>query len=219
MTVWRLAPHSRLRALRVADVAGLPWCGACPARRTVTRDLSWAEAAVAEWEMCGVGLFLDGEVEGYALVSPALHVPRTHPLARGANADAAALLVVNLSSEVVAGRQLVQGLAARLVDQRNITAVDAAWSGSGSCERPSAEWLDSCGFRPLGDGVRARLELGGTRSWLPSVSTVVRHMISAVRTPASPNPVAQSELGLTGTRQVPSPSTRVEASVSSSGAG
>jgi len=76
-------------------------------------------------------VYVSGEPMAYALVTPALYVPRRHPLARGANADAAALLALYVEGahpQHGLGKQAIQRLAAKLVDQRNINAIDAASS-------------------------------------------------------------------------------------------
>ncbi|MDO5285540.1 MAG: hypothetical protein Q4G45_01785 [Actinomycetia bacterium] len=190
MTTRRFGTSTRFRLLQVSELAGLPWCG-CRERRLLTDDLGWARAGVRDWGLCGVALLSGHQVEGFALISPALYVPRGHPLARGANADAAALVALQLPQECPVGRQLLQGLAARLVDQRRIQALDAAGSETGGCLRPASSWLEESGFVPLADGLRYRLDLRATRSWLPSVSDVLRQVASVVRPLPAPAPAVR----------------------------
>ncbi|HPZ50807.1 MAG TPA: hypothetical protein PLA44_13230 [Propionibacteriaceae bacterium] len=144
-----------------------------------------------EWGFCGVGCVSDGLLTGYLLVAPALHVPRPHPLAACANADAAALLAV---VDDGCGRRLVQSLAARLVGHRTITAIDAAGSELGTALAPSYTWLDEVGFHPLDqDPNRYRLELAGTRSWLPDVAPLLDRLRGIIRPVPPPEPVGRYE--------------------------
>lgn len=153
--------------------------------------MTWAEAALDEWGFCGVGCVSDGLLTGYLLVAPALHVPRPHPLAACANADAAALLAV---VDDGCGRRLVQSLAARLVGHRTITAIDAAASELGTALAPSYTWLDEVGFHPLDqDPNRYRLELAGTRSWLPDVAPLLDRLRGIIRPVPPPEPVGRYE--------------------------
>ena len=134
------AEGHHLRTLVPADLAGLPaqGCG------IVLDHPTWARAAMSAWGLCGVGCLCRGVVMGFVLVSPALYVPRAHPLSVGANADAAAVLAV---VDDGCSRRLVQSLAARLVGRRSIVAIDAAASpghpAGPSPLTPSPEWLDA----------------------------------------------------------------------------
>lgn len=194
-TAWSLSGR-RFRALHAGDLDTLPLCTTCREMERLVTDRTWAEAGDDAWGFCGVGVFVSGSAVAYALVTPALYVPRRHPLARGANADAAALLALYVEGahpQHALGRQVVQRLAARLVDQRHIAAIDSASSERGVCQRPARSWLVANGFRPLGDGVRHRLDLGGTRTWLPSPQDVVRQVVGAVRPVPPPTPAGLSE--------------------------
>ena len=178
----------RFRILHASDLDTLPLCGTCKEMERLVKDRAWADAGDDEWGFCGVGVYVAGKPVAYALVTPALYVPRRHPLARGANADAAALLALYVEGtppQQALGKQAVQRLAAKLVDQRNINAIDAASSERGVCQRPSRNWLQANGFRPLDDGVRHRLDLRATRVWLPSPQEVVRQVADIVR-PVTP---------------------------------
>ena len=189
----------RFRLLHASDLDSLPLCATCKDVEKLVKDRAWAEAGDDEWGFCGVGVYVSGEPMAYVLVTPALYVPRRHPLARGANADAAALLAVYVDGahpQHGLGKQAVQRLAAKLVAQRNINAIDAASSERGTCQRPSRGWLAANGFRPLDDGVRHRLDLRGTRVWLPSPQEMVRQVADIVRPVTPPTPAGRSEPGL-----------------------
>ncbi len=191
----------RFRLLHASDLGTLPLCTTCKEMEKLVKDRVWADAGDDEWGFCGVGVYAGGEPVAYALVTTALYVPRRHPLARGANADAAALLALYVEGEHpqhALGKQAVQRLAARLVDQRNINAIDAASSERGVCQRPSRNWLQANGFRPLDDGVRYRLDLRATRVWLPSPQEMVRHVAGIVRPAAPPHPAGRTEPSLPG---------------------
>lgn len=194
----------RFRLLHACDLEALPLCGTCKEMEKLVKDRVWAEAGDDEWGFCGVGVYVSGKPVAYALVTPALYVPRRHPLARGANADAAALLAVYVDGAHPAqalGKQAVQRLAAKLVDQRNIDAIDAASSERGICQRPSRNWLQATGFRPLDDGVRHRLDLRATRVWLPSPQEMVRQVVGIVRPAAPPQPAGLGEPRLHAVQQ------------------
>ncbi len=182
---WGERPRTRL--LTPTDLAQLDLDGAEP----LLAKAGWARAAMVAWGFCGIACADDGQHTGVILVSPALHVPRDHPLAVGANADAAALLAV---VDDGCGRRLVPALAARLVGRRTIVAIDAAGSAEGSPLAPSYDWLDSVGFHELaGDPDRFRLELRGTRSWLPDLGAVVDRLRALVRPASPPEPVGRYE--------------------------
>ncbi|HEY5484148.1 MAG TPA: hypothetical protein VIK31_10110 [Propionibacteriaceae bacterium] len=186
----------RFRLLHASDLESLPLCGTCKEMERLVKDRTWADAGDDEWGFCGVGVYASGDPMAYVLVTPALYVPRRHPLARGANADAAALLALYVEGahpQHGLGKQAVQRLAARLVDQRNIDAIDAASSERGTCQRPSRGWLAANGFRPLDDGVRHRLDLRGTRVWLPSAQEMVRQVADIVRPAAPPHPAGLTD--------------------------
>ena len=195
---WGL-PSRRYRALHASDLGQLPLCGTCHDVEKLVANRAWADAGDAEWGFCGVGVYVGGKPVAYALVTPALYVPRRHPLAIGANADAAALLAVYVEDDQPVrafAKQAVQRLAARLVDQRNIDAIDAAASDRGLCLRPSRGWLESTGFRPLDDGVRHRLDLHATRAWLPRPHEVVRQVAGLVIPVTPPAPAGLTEPSL-----------------------
>jgi hypothetical protein len=186
----------RFRLLHASDLDSLPVCGTCKEMEKLLKDRAWAHAGDAEWGFCGVGVYVTGIPVAYVLVTPALYVPRRHPLAQGANADAAALLALYVEGahpQQALGKQAVQRLAAKLVTQRNINAIDAASSERGICQRPSRGWLSANGFRPLGDGVRHRLDLRATRVWLPSPQDMVRQVAEIVRPAAPPSPAGLTE--------------------------
>jgi hypothetical protein len=186
----------RFRLLHASDLDTLPLCTTCKEMEKLVKDRMWADAGDDEWGFCGVGVYVAGAPVAYALVTPALYVPRRHPLARGANADAAALLALYVEGahpQHALGKQSIQRLAAKLVDQRNINAIDAASSERGTCQRPSRNWLVAAGFRPLDDGVRYRLDLRATRVWLPSPHEVVRQVAEIVRPAAPPSPAGLTE--------------------------
>ena len=186
----------RFRLMHAADLVTLPLCTTCKEMEKLVKDRAWADAGDDEWGFCGVGVYVSGAPVAYALVTPALYVPRRHPLARGANADAAALLALYVEGahpQHALGKQAIQRLAAKLVDQRNINAIDAASSERGICQRPSRNWLSANGFRPLDDGVRYRLDLRATRGWLPSPQEMVRQVAEIVRPAAPPSPAGLAE--------------------------
>jgi hypothetical protein len=194
----------RFRLLHASDLDTLPLCGTCKEMEKLVKDRAWARAGDAEWGFCGVAVYMSGQPVAYALVTPALYVPRRHPLARGANADAAALLAVYVEDDqpqAALGKQALQRLAAKLVDQRNIDAIDAASSERGICQRPSRGWLAANGFRPLDDGVRHRLDLRATRVWLPSPQEMVRQVAEIVRPAAGPQPAGLAEHSLATTHR------------------
>lgn len=168
-----------LRTLTPADLCRLEAAGC----GSLLGHPTWATAAMSEWGFCGLACLDDGVVSGFVLVCPALFIPRDHPLAVGANADAAALLA--LVDEGCA-RRLVQSLAARLVGRRRIVAVDAAASRLGTPLAPSYECLGAVGFHPIEtDPHRYRLELDGTRSWALDLEGLFQRLRGLVR-PAPP---------------------------------
>ncbi|MHB1008813.1 MAG: hypothetical protein ACYC1E_06110 [Propionibacteriaceae bacterium] len=190
----------RFRLLHASDLDTLPLCGTCKEMERLLKDRAWAQAGDDEWGFCGVGVYVNGSPVAYVLVTPALYVPRRHPLARGANADAAALLALYVEGshpQHTLGKQAVQRLAAKLVDQRNINAIDAASSDRGFCQRPSRGWLAANGFRALDDGVRHRLDLRATRGWLPNPHAVARQVVEIVRPVSPPHPAGLAEPRIT----------------------
>jgi len=194
----------RFRLLHASDLESLPLCGTCKEMEKLVKDTGWAVAGDDEWGFCGVGVCAGGDVKAYVLVTPALYVPRRHPLARGANADAAAMLalyVEGVHPQHSLGKQAVQRLAAKLVDQRNINAIDVASSDRGICQRPAKKWLMANGFRPLDDGVRLRLDLRSTRVWLPRPQEMVRQVADIVRPAAPPHPAGLAEPRLHATQR------------------
>jgi len=194
----------RFRLLHASDLESLPLCATCKEMERLIKDRAWADAGDDEWGFCGVGVYVSGEPMAYALVTPALYVPRRHPLSRGANADAAALLALYVEGahpQHGLGKQAIQRLAAKLVDQRNINAIDVASSERGTCQKPSRGWLGANGFRPLDDGVRHRLDLRGTRVWLPSPQEMVRQVADIVRPVAPPHPAGLNEPRLNASHQ------------------
>jgi GNAT superfamily N-acetyltransferase len=196
----------RFRLLHASDLDSLPLCQTCKEMEKLVKDRAWARAGDDEWGFCGVGVYVAGQPVAYALVTAALYVPARHPLARGANADAAALLALYVEgahTQHVLGKQAIQRLAANLVDQRNINAIDAASSERGVCQRPSRGFLAANGFRPLDDGVRHRLDLRGTRVWLPSPQEMVRQVADIVRPATPPQPAGRADPGLSATHREP----------------
>jgi hypothetical protein len=190
MPQWRAGGEGRhCIPLTPADLTRLPR----PDCDLVADHEGWARSAFSEYGFCGLGCVdarNPGRLSGYVLVSPALHIPRVHPLAIGANGDAAALLAVGDDG---CGKRLVQALAARLAGQRAIVAIDAAASATGHACAPSYAWLDSVGFRPIeADPSRYRLELNATRSWLPDLSGFASRLRTLIR-PAPPEPVGRYE--------------------------
>src|SRR5665647_3241053 len=110
----------RFRLLHASDLDSLPLCATCKEMERLIKDRAWADAGDDEWGFCGVGVYVSGEPMAYALVTPALYVPRRHPLSRGANADAAALLALYVEGahpQHGLGKQAIQRLAAKLVDE------------------------------------------------------------------------------------------------------
>lgn len=149
----------RLRPLSVADLAVLPADCPCGGRRLLSTSTTWASAAVQRFGVCGVAAFDGSEPIGWLLVSPALNLPASHPLATGARDAAVAQLlqahVVEAWRGIGIGRHLVQSLAGRLVacsdaiDALGAVAplAGAAASGDGSrCLVPPASWLQQVGF-------------------------------------------------------------------------
>ncbi len=182
------APRQGSRLLTPADVSRLPLPDEAA---SLLKHPSWARAAMAEWGLCGIGCVTGEVVTGYLLVSPALHLPREHPLSLGANADAAALLAV---VDDGCGHRLVPALAAKLIGHRTITAIDAAASAEGTALAPTPAWLDASGFQPIdGDPGRYRLELRATRSWLPDLASVWERLRDTVRPARPPEPVGRCE--------------------------
>lgn len=189
----------RFRLVHASDLESLPLCGTCKEMEKLLKDRAWARAGDNEWGFCGVAVYSAGKPVAYVLVTPALYVPPRHPLARGANADAAALLALYVEGahpQQALGKQALQRLAAKLVDQRNIDAIDAASSERGICQRPSRGWLSANGFVPLDDGVRHRLDLRGTRVWLPSPQEMVRQVADIVRPATPPQPAGRTDPGI-----------------------
>ncbi len=192
---WQFGSAGRVRRVLAADLDSLPWCESCSSRSVLSGDPAWALAAENEWGFCGVSIVSDGQTIAAALVSPALYVPRGHRLASAANADAAALLWLRVADERRGGnlgKQLVQGLAARLADQRNIQAIDATCSTEGVCTAPAPAWLDKVGFHALSDGVRYRLDLAAAESWLSRQADVWRQVSQALKPQRPPRPVTPS---------------------------
>lgn len=190
---YRTGTGSRIYPLVPADLHRLPTCS-CDGV-AAGAEPRWARAAMVEWGMCGVAIVVDGRTIGHLLVSPPLHVPRSHPLHSGVNFDAAALLRVSVVPGHRGhgyGRQLVQSCAARLVGRRRLIGLDAWGSRSdGRCTAPPAAFLESVGFHPLPhDARRLRLDLDTTRT-LPDLTSVLARLRTIVHPMPPPEPTGR----------------------------
>lgn len=186
----------RVRPLLERDLARLPLtCPRCVlgSSSLVDADSGWASAAVDRFGLCGVVAVIDHHAVGYLLLSPALNVPATHPIAHGARTpDSAVVMSVRVLEDhrgSGVGKHLVQSAAARLLRQANCLEAIGT-SGNPSCQTPPLNWLESVGFVPCDDPVgtpaglgpptrrlpggiaapvRMRLDLSSTVTWRPDL--------------------------------------------------
>ena len=193
-----MSRSGRIRVLGEHDLAHLPaFCGACPLgpHTHAEAESSWAAAAVARFGFCGVAVVDRDQVVGYLLVSPALNVPSTHPIAHGPRTpDSAVVMSVRVLEpyhRVGYGKHLVQAVAARLVRQAGCLEAAGA-TGGRSCQIPPRGWLEGVGFAPcdeaptLGGVVRMRLDLESTVAWRPDLRWALDLVDGLVSRPAQP---------------------------------
>ncbi len=175
----------RLRPLTASSVAGLPpTCQLCPlgADRPYSEGMAWAKAADVKWGFCGIVAHNEGRVIGHLLVSPALNLPSTHPLANGPRTPDAAVVIsvrtqclTSLGPQARAAitRQLVQSACAHLAGATGVLQA-AASLGNGTCQAPQVNLLAQAGFHldhahviGLPAGVRRmEIELPTTAKWV-----------------------------------------------------
>lgn len=177
----------RLRPVLSRRLPQLPaTCAVCPLGDQVhfTGDPSWARSAEDRWGWCGVAAHHDGHVVGYALITPALNVPKAHPMTMWPRTPDSAVLVslrvLDQGQHNAVARQLVQAVAARLVDR--VSCLEAiGTSAAARCTTPATAWLASVGFaaddspRPPGcpaDQDRMRMDFSTTSRWAPGLRTV-----------------------------------------------
>ena len=166
----------RLRPLSVAGLRTLPvWnCRTNLVGPEADPSPAWARSAADRFGSCGVSAVDNDEVVGWVIYCPALTVPSTHRLARGARvAESAMLLAVAVRESHRGqgiGRQLVQAATARVVG--GAICIDALGAAVPlSCEVAPIHWLTGVGFAPVdgmppGPGpVRMRLDLAATAHW------------------------------------------------------
>lgn len=191
---------SRVRELTPAALAELPpTCTQCPLgdRVTVTSDTTWAHAAHRRWGLCGVSLVTPTgagrTVTGYLLVSPALNVPRSHPLATcPAEPERAVLMGARFldgADESVVGHRLVQALAARLVSHPATRSIGAVASLVPACTTPGADWLAAVGFHETEERPQLstwQLDLDASVGWRTRVDDALERMAGLIPRPTAP---------------------------------
>lgn len=168
---------SRLRPFHVKHLDEIPApcsvcpLGTCPARRPDGTPAGWLRASEEEWGQAGVACWHGGELVGYLLLSPPLHVPREGPQSGVAlSPDAAVVMtlrVLDEHSRAGVGKQLVQSAAAMVARgpaHHRALEVEATRLRP-SCALPPAEFLESVGFVECrADPVRPRLRLDLSRT-------------------------------------------------------
>lgn len=211
----------RLRPLVAAHLADLPHtCRTCPMGNEVefAHDPAWARGAEDRWGLCGVAAEHDENVIGYLVVTPALTLPKAHPLTHWSRTPDSAVLVslrvVDDWAGLGVGKQLVQSVAARLAG--NASCLEAVGtSGHATCVTPSIDWLDSVGFAPEGTtGVgpggdelqRMQLNFSTTLRWRPDIRGAWQAVSGWVTRPVVAPPEPSGSRVLVRTTTTPDPS-------------
>lgn len=183
-----------VRVLQAGDLAILPLADVDPSITDHLRPgANWALEADRAWGCCGVAATREGRIVGFALISPALFLPREHPAAKGPQSAAAAVLlavwVEPESRRAGVGRQLIQHLAARTYGKHDTEAIEAVGSRSAvTTSAPPVSWLLAVGFQPLDARTtrpRYRLELSSAVPWL-DLRAAWRRVIAWVPHPIAP---------------------------------
>lgn len=181
---------SRLHPVRRRDLPRLP---------RAADDPAWAGAAEAAWGLCGMVVTGAGRVRGYALISPAVNVPRDHPQAGGPITEGAAVLMelqtpgVPLAPRNPDARQLVRGLAGHLVRQRVGCLEAFGTRGPADPTVWPVDWLEHEGFRIVRDSPtrpRMCLELGHTLR-LPDLVGWWQRLWVPLTGPTNPEPAGR----------------------------
>lgn len=180
----------RLHPVQVTDLPRLPRPDDSP---------GWAEAADTAWGLCGVVVTRDRQLRGYALVSPAVNVPRDHPQAGGPTNERAAVLMelstldIPVAPRNPIARHLLRGLAGRLL-RRRVGCLEAFGArGPADLTTQPVEWLLHEGFRITRDSParpRMCLELGHTLR-LPDLVGRWQRLWVPWTAPANPEPAGR----------------------------
>jgi hypothetical protein len=177
----------RFRPVTAVGLARLPeTCERCPLGPSsrFSPNPSWARAAEDRWGACGLAADHDGTTIGYILVTPALTLPRSHPLTMWARTPDSAVLmsmrVFDDQASAILPQHLMQALAARLTG--SVSCLEAVGTdGAPSCTTPAMSWLESVGFvkderqRPVGFAPhlhRVRMDFNTTVTWAPGLRSV-----------------------------------------------
>lgn len=164
-----------------------------PLLTTVTDEAhAWPRTSMEHFGLCGVAAHHGAQIAAFGLVSPCFSVPDEHPLSCAPRtADAAALLCLWVDPSFARsgwGRQVVQGLSARLVGRVGcIEATSEGATESSTCT-VAPGLLGSLGFGPTEIAHRHRLNLTTTVPVRPrferAVTTVARWVGTARPEPA-----------------------------------
>ncbi len=178
-------------ALTAADLAAM--AGVTRWLAPADRDAA-AQAAMAAWGLCGVGLRRGDQWTSAMLVTPAPGLPRRHPLSSGGvDDDSAALILAAVSSgtALVAGKRLCVALCRHLHD--HVTGIEAQATpllATATPLAPNRAWLNWLGFRPMRYPLNHyRLDLADTVVWF-------ERLFQGYRRPSMG--LTASSVGLTG---------------------
>ncbi len=151
-----------------------PYCG-----RVLGTDTPWAASAATLWGWCGARLVVGDEVAGLLLVGPMEDATQAMVMSAWVSPDHVG---------VGHGRQLVQRVAAGLVEQR-VRAVFAQGSNTHvRCSAPPRDFLRAVGFTRGLDERLWRLELDRTVADRRGVRSALERFMDSLRPVAPPEP-------------------------------
>ncbi len=154
---------------------------------------AWVSTVLREWGSCGRVALVDGEVVGYLIWAPPVHVPGAHGFATApVSTDAVLLTTVHVAAEHRGGglgRMLVQGMAKDLIKRGGVRAVEAfgdSTGRTGHCVVPT-DFLLAVGFsthraHPLHP--RMRMDLRTTLSLREELEKGLERLLAPVKRPA-----------------------------------
>jgi GNAT superfamily N-acetyltransferase len=152
------------------------------------------------WGSCGRVAVVDGEVAGYIIWAPPVHVPAADGFATGpVSADAVILTTAHVAAEHRGGglgRMMVQGMAKDLIKRGGVRAVEAfgdTRGRTGRCVVP-ADFLLAVGFsthRAHAVHPRMRMDLRTTLSIREELERGLETLLGAVSGKRARHPAPQ----------------------------
>ncbi len=154
-----------------------------------TKD-EWVSAVLLDWGSCGVLLYVDNVLAGFAVYAPPQYVEGAHAIVgTSVSPDAVMLMTARILPALQGGglgRVLIQSVAKDLMGRRRVRGIEAFGDAQGhenGCVVP-AQFLTAVGFKtvqPHPRYPRLRLDLRGVLTWRDDVELAVERWLGAIR--------------------------------------